>query len=166
MTTPHSTVLSGKVGLSGTAGSWENNGDGRMGRGVWAGSATTFLLCVGAQGRGALKIRPSLAATPSSFPQPLAWSGPYGGSNLSPHHFPSMLITTGSALCQREGSHFVLNDSQLLSEARLPRMHTGRCCVGMRQLIRGLNILGVVVTAWGGQQAFPQTHKLLPRGPA
>ena len=107
--------------------------------------------------RGALKRRACLATTPGSFPQALAWSGPRWRSSLSLHHFPSMLITAGSALCQRDCSPLVLTDSQLLSEAGLPQNHMGRCCVGMRRLIRGLNILGVVVTAWGWA-AGPSFH--------
>lgn len=43
--------------------------------------------------------------------------------------------------------YFVLKYTQPLSEAR----STDRYCVEKRWLIRGLNSLGVVVTAWDGQ---------------
>lgn len=140
--TSHSRALSSKVRLNGPEGSWENK---RFG-------TTTFLLWMGFKERGPEK---------KSRPGKHAWLLPAGSGLVRPtlevqfvlHHFPSMLITAGSALCQRECSHLVLNDSQLLSEAGLPQNHMGRCCVGMT-FIRGLNILGVVVTAWVGSRPF------------
>lgn len=163
MITSCSRVLSSKVGLGGPAGSWEEicKDGGR--------SVAAFLLCVcvcvggtfSSQGSAALKRRASLAAMPSP-PLGLWPFRPIWGIQSVPLSFSLMFMTTGSALCQGEG----LAWSQLLSEARLPQPHTRRCCVGTRRLISGLNIPGVVVTAWGGQPAFPSNSQAAARGPA
>lgn len=127
--------------------------------------AMCVCVCVGgtfsSQGSAALKRRASLAAMPSP-PLGLWPFRPIWGIQSVPLSFSLMFMTTGSALCQGEG----LAWSQLLSEARLPQPHTRRCCVGTRQLISGLNIPGVVVTAWGGQPAFPSNSQAAARGPA
>lgn len=138
-----------------------------QGWGQECGSLPAMCVCVcgggtfSSQGSAALKRRASLAAMPSP-PLGLWPFRPIWGIQSVPLSFSLMFMTTGSALCQGEG----LAWSQLLSEARLPQPHTRRCCVGTRQLISGLNIPGVVVTAWGGQPAFPSNSQAAARGPA